>query len=77
MSRAVAGTDIDKPLGRGYALVIDTRPLGAMLLAGATVGVAGGVFTCARTGNVVVLLLVDYGSTLMRFLPHQPLWPAQ
>jgi hypothetical protein len=48
-----------------------------MLLAGATVGVAGGVFTYARTGNVVVLLLVDYGSTLMRFLPQQPLWPAQ
>jgi len=41
-----------------------------MLLAGATVGVAGGAFTYARTGNVVVLLLVDYGSALNRFLPQ-------
>jgi hypothetical protein len=32
--------------------VIDTRPLGAMLLTGATIGVAGGAFTYARTGNV-------------------------
>jgi hypothetical protein len=42
-----------------------------MLLAGATVGVAGGTFTYARTGNVIVLLLlVDYGSALIRLLPE-------
>jgi len=59
-----------RPLGRKYALVTDMRPLGAMLLAGASVGVAGGAFTYARTRNVVVLLLVDYGSALNRFLPQ-------
>jgi len=64
-------------VGRDYALVTDIRPLGAMLLAGATVGVAGGVFTYARIGNVVVLLLVDYGTALMRFLAQLPLWPAR
>jgi hypothetical protein len=42
-----------------------------MLLAGATVGVAGGAFTYARTGNVIVLLtLVDYDTALKRFLPQ-------
>jgi hypothetical protein len=48
-----------------------------MLLAGATVGVAGGAFTYGRTGNVVVLLLVDYGPALIRLLPEQPFWPAR
>jgi hypothetical protein len=33
ISRAVAGTDIDKPLGRGYALVTDIVPAKALVVA--------------------------------------------
>ena len=56
ISRAVAGTDIDKPLGRGYALVTDITPaVKAYIIAvagGAIVGEITATFTYARTGNV-------------------------
>jgi hypothetical protein len=55
ISRAVAGTDIDKPLGRGYALVTDL-PVWVPFVAGAVAGVAWGTYkaidTYSRTGNV-------------------------
>jgi len=43
MSRAIAGTDIDKPLGRGYALVTDV-PVWAPLVAGAVFGTIVGIY---------------------------------
>ncbi len=55
ISRAVAGTDIDKPLGRGYALVTDIAPaVKAYIIAvagGAIVGTITATFTYARTGD--------------------------
>ena len=52
ISRAVAGTDVDKPLGRGYALVTDLGPLGAALIASVVGGAVMGAITYARTGSV-------------------------
>jgi hypothetical protein len=56
ISRAVAGTDIDKPLGRGYALVTDIAPAtAAFIITAATsaiVGTIAAVTTYHRTGNV-------------------------
>jgi len=43
MSRATAGTDIDKPLGRGYALVTDV-PVWAPLAIGAVIGTIVGIY---------------------------------
>jgi hypothetical protein len=55
ISRAVAGTDIDKPLGRGYALVTDIAPaVKAYIIAvagGAVIGTITATFTYARTGD--------------------------
>ena len=55
MSRAVAGTDIDKPLGRGYALVTDPAPAVTAFIitaaGGAIVGTITATFTYARTGD--------------------------
>jgi hypothetical protein len=55
ISRAVAGTDIDKPLGRGYALVTDTAPaVGAFIITvagSALIGTITATFTYARTGD--------------------------
>jgi len=44
ISRAIAGTDIDKPLGRGYALMTDII-WKAYLARAATLGVASGITT--------------------------------
>jgi hypothetical protein len=55
ISRAVAGTDIDKPLGRGYALVTDIAPaVKAYIISvagGAIVGTITATFSYARTGD--------------------------
>jgi hypothetical protein len=55
ISRAVAGTDIDKPLGRGYALVTDPAPaVKAYIIAvagGAIIGTISAAFSYARTGD--------------------------
>jgi hypothetical protein len=55
ISRAVAGTDIDKPLGRGYALVTDIAPaVGAFIITATTsaiVGTIAAVNTYSRTGD--------------------------
>ncbi len=55
ISRAVAGTDIDKPLGRGYALVTDIAPAVKayiITVAGsAIIGTITATFTYARTGD--------------------------
>ena len=52
MSRATAGTDIDKPLGRGYALVTDVPVVGVAFFA---FGIADAVYSAVRvyreTGN--------------------------
>jgi hypothetical protein len=48
ISRAVAGTDIDKPLGRGYALVTDIVPAKALVVAlvgGALAGTVAGAIS--------------------------------
>jgi hypothetical protein len=56
ISRAVAGTDIDKPLGRGHALVTDLAPAAAAFVitvaSSAIVGTITAVSTYHRTGNV-------------------------
>ncbi len=57
ISRAVAGTDIDKPLGRGYALVTDIAPaVKAAFAITAIASVAYGTYkaidTYSRTRNV-------------------------
>ncbi len=62
ISRAVAGTDIDKPLGRGYALVTDiiikailVSSFARQVLAAVAAGVFFGAYSAwdyyARTGN--------------------------
>ncbi len=56
ISRAVARTDIDKPLDRGYALVTDLAPAAAAFIitvaSSAIVGTIAAVTTYHRTGNV-------------------------
>jgi hypothetical protein len=55
ISRAMAGTDIDKPLGRGYTLVTDLAPAVKayiITVAGsAIIGTITATFTYARTGD--------------------------
>jgi hypothetical protein len=45
MSRATAGTDIDKPLGRGYALVTDVPVVSVAFFA---FGIADAVYSAVR-----------------------------
>ena len=56
ISRAVAGTDIDKPLGRGYALVTDIAPaVKAFIITAvgsAIIGTITAMGTYSRTGSV-------------------------
>ncbi len=56
ISRAVAGTDIDKPLGRGYATVTDPAPaVKAFIITAASsviVGTIATMGTYSRTGSV-------------------------
>ncbi|MCC6021418.1 MAG: hypothetical protein LM577_08670 [Thermoproteaceae archaeon] len=53
ISRAVAGTDIDKPLGRGYALVADVlAPLIAGVAAATFIGGWVAWATYSKTGSV-------------------------
>jgi hypothetical protein len=56
ISRAVAGTDVDKPLGRGYALVTDIAPaVKAFIITAvgsAVIGTIATMGTYGRTGSV-------------------------